>query len=83
MCYQYGLKVFFFSFFFFFSKILKKSEKKKKGYFGNNITVAIVDDGVDHVHFDLEGQYNSEGSWNFFDNTNGLFFFFFKKLESS
>ncbi|CAA93896.1 Dibasic-processing endoprotease [Schizosaccharomyces pombe] len=38
------------------------------GYFGENVTVAFVDDGIDFKHPDLQAAYTSLGSWDFNDN---------------
>ena len=35
---------------------------------GKGVTVAIVDDGIDTSAKDLKDNFNSEGSWNFYDH---------------
>lgn len=41
-----------------------------KGIRGKNITVAVVDDGLDHDLDDLKDNFNAKGSWDFNDNTD-------------
>lgn len=41
-----------------------------QGVRGKNITVAVVDDGLDHNSEDLKDNFNAQGSWDFNDNTN-------------
>lgn len=41
-----------------------------KGITGHNVTVAVIDDGLDHDLEDLKANFNAEGSWDFNDNTN-------------
>ncbi|KAJ3446908.1 s8 family serine peptidase [Anaeramoeba flamelloides] len=36
-----------------------------KGYFGEGITIAIVDDGLDHAHEDLSSNFLMKGSWDY------------------
>ncbi|KAJ3438034.1 neuroendocrine convertase [Anaeramoeba flamelloides] len=36
-----------------------------KGYFGKNITISILDDGVDHAHEDLSSNFMMKGSWDY------------------
>ncbi|PAA85653.1 hypothetical protein BOX15_Mlig006099g2 [Macrostomum lignano] len=38
------------------------------GYIGRNVTVAIVDDGIDYLHPDLAESYNAEASFDFNSN---------------
>jgi len=38
------------------------------GYTGKGITVAIMDDGIDYLHPDLQDNYNANGSYDFSDN---------------
>ncbi len=40
------------------------------GYTGDQVTIAIVDDGLQHAHPDLSAQYKSAGSWDFNGNDN-------------
>lgn len=40
------------------------------GIKGNNVTVAVVDDGLDHDSEDLKANFNAKGSWDFNDNTD-------------
>ncbi|KAJ6250175.1 s8 family serine peptidase [Anaeramoeba flamelloides] len=35
------------------------------GYFGEDITIAIIDDGLDHSHEDLSTNFLMEGSWDY------------------
>lgn len=39
-----------------------------QGYTGKNVTTAIMDDGVDYKHLDLEDNYNSKASYDFSSN---------------
>ena len=41
----------------------------KEGYFGENVTVAIVDDGLDMDSLDLKDNYFAAGSYDFNDHT--------------
>ncbi|KAJ3446903.1 endoprotease aex-5 [Anaeramoeba flamelloides] len=34
------------------------------GYFGEDITISIVDDGLDHAHEDLSSNFLMQGSWD-------------------
>ncbi|KAJ6250190.1 s8 family serine peptidase [Anaeramoeba flamelloides] len=36
-----------------------------KGYFGEDITISIVDDGLDHAHEDLSSNFLMKGSWDY------------------
>lgn len=40
------------------------------GLLGNGVQIAIVDDGLQHEHPDLQGNYVAEDSWNFNDNNS-------------
>ncbi len=40
----------------------------RSGFLGNDVQIAIVDDGLQHEHPDFQGNYASEDSWNFNDN---------------
>lgn len=40
----------------------------REGYFGENVTVAIVDDGLDMNSLDLKDNYFAEGSYDFNDH---------------
>ncbi|KAJ3446905.1 s8 family serine peptidase [Anaeramoeba flamelloides] len=35
------------------------------GYFGEDITISIVDDGLDHAHEDLSSNFLMQGSWDY------------------
>ncbi|KAJ3446906.1 s8 family serine peptidase [Anaeramoeba flamelloides] len=35
------------------------------GYFGEDITISIVDDGLDHAHEDLSSNFLMKGSWDY------------------
>ncbi|XP_035205895.1 neuroendocrine convertase 2-like [Stegodyphus dumicola] len=39
-----------------------------QGYTGRNITTAIMDDGVDYMHPDLQDSYNAKASYDFSSN---------------
>lgn len=39
-----------------------------EGIRGKNITVAVIDDGLDHDLQDLKDNFNAEGSWDFNEN---------------
>lgn len=41
----------------------------KQGIRGNNVSVAVVDDGLDFNHPDLKDNYFAAGSWDFNDNS--------------
>ncbi|XP_071963977.1 neuroendocrine convertase 2-like isoform X2 [Antedon mediterranea] len=38
------------------------------GYFGEGITIAIMDDGIDYLHPDIGPNYNAEASYDFSSN---------------
>lgn len=40
------------------------------GIRGHNVTVAVVDDGLDYDLEDLKANFNAKGSWDFNDNTD-------------
>lgn len=44
---------------------VQANEAWKQGYYGNGITVAVVDDGVQIRHPDLKGNINTNISWDF------------------
>lgn len=39
-----------------------------QGYTGKNVTTAIMDDGIDYMHLDLNENYNAEASYDFSSN---------------
>lgn len=41
-----------------------------QGITGRNVSVVVVDDGLDHDHDDLKANFFAEGSWDFNDHTN-------------
>lgn len=42
----------------------------KQGYSGDGVNIAVVDDGLQKSHPDLENNYNSKLSWDFNDGDN-------------
>jgi len=47
--------------------LLGVKEAWKKGYTGKNVTVTILDDGIERLHPDLEKNYCAEASYDFND----------------
>ena len=45
-----------------------EADHEPTGYNGSGITIAIVDDGLQHTHPDLKGNYDARNSWDFNGN---------------